>query len=81
MQSAFFFLRVLMAGHLMNTYKRLPVTFARGEGAYLFDTDGERYWMPFRVLRCAVSATRTLPSAKRFATFPAPAAHLQSVPD
>jgi acetylornithine aminotransferase len=32
-----------MAGHLMKTYKRLPVTFARGEGAYLFDTDGERY--------------------------------------
>jgi acetylornithine aminotransferase len=32
-----------MAEHLMNTYKRLPVTFARGEGAYLFDTDGQRY--------------------------------------
>ncbi len=32
-----------MAEHLMKTYKRLPVTFARGEGAYLFDTDGERY--------------------------------------
>jgi acetylornithine/N-succinyldiaminopimelate aminotransferase len=32
-----------MAEHLMNTYKRLPVTFARGEGAYLFDTAGERY--------------------------------------
>jgi acetylornithine/N-succinyldiaminopimelate aminotransferase len=22
----------------MNTYHRLPVTFARGEGAWLFDT-------------------------------------------
>jgi acetylornithine aminotransferase len=32
-----------MAEHLMNTYQPLPVTFARGEGAYLFDTDGERY--------------------------------------
>jgi acetylornithine aminotransferase len=32
-----------MAGHLMNTYKPLPVTFARGEGAYLFDTEGHRY--------------------------------------
>jgi acetylornithine/N-succinyldiaminopimelate aminotransferase len=32
-----------MAEHLMNTYKPLPVTFARGEGVYLFDTDGERY--------------------------------------
>jgi acetylornithine aminotransferase len=27
----------------MNTYKPLPVTFARGEGAYLFDTQGKRY--------------------------------------
>lgn len=32
-----------MAEHLMKTYKRLPVAFTRGEGAYLFDTDGERY--------------------------------------
>ncbi len=29
--------------HLMNTYARLPVAFERGEGAYLFDTDGKRY--------------------------------------
>ena len=28
---------------LMATYKRLPVTFARGEGAWLWDTDGRRY--------------------------------------
>jgi acetylornithine/N-succinyldiaminopimelate aminotransferase len=27
----------------MATYKRLPVTFARGEGAWLWDTDGKRY--------------------------------------
>ncbi|MCO6412138.1 MAG: aspartate aminotransferase family protein [Thiogranum sp.] len=27
----------------MNTYKPLPVSFERGEGAYLFDTKGERY--------------------------------------
>jgi acetylornithine aminotransferase len=32
-----------MAEHLMNTYKPLPVTFDRGEGAYLFDQDGNRY--------------------------------------
>ena len=32
-----------MAAHLMNTYKRLPVGFERGEGAYLFDKDGNRY--------------------------------------
>jgi len=32
-----------MAEHLMKTYKPLPVTFTHGEGAYLFDTRGERY--------------------------------------
>ena len=29
--------------HLMQTYGRLPVAFARGEGAWLEDTDGKRY--------------------------------------
>jgi len=28
---------------LMPTYARLPVTFARGEGAVLFDTEGKHY--------------------------------------
>jgi acetylornithine aminotransferase len=28
---------------LMATYKRLPVTFVRGEGAWLWDTNGRRY--------------------------------------
>ena len=28
---------------LMSTYARLPVSFERGEGAYLFDTNGEQY--------------------------------------
>lgn len=27
----------------MSTYKRLPVTFARGEGVWLWDTDGKQY--------------------------------------
>ncbi len=27
----------------MATYNRLPVTFARGEGSWLWDTDGKRY--------------------------------------
>ncbi|MDP1717928.1 MAG: aspartate aminotransferase family protein, partial [Burkholderiales bacterium] len=27
----------------MNTYKRLPVTFERGEGSWLWDTQGKRY--------------------------------------
>ena len=29
--------------HLMNTYARLPVAFARGEGSWVYDTDGKRY--------------------------------------
>lgn len=28
---------------VMNTYARFPVAFERGEGAYLFDTQGRRY--------------------------------------
>ncbi len=29
--------------HLMSTYNRLPVTFSRGEGARVWDTDGKEY--------------------------------------
>ena len=29
--------------NLMNTYKRLPVAFSRGDGAYLEDAEGKRY--------------------------------------
>lgn len=29
--------------HLMNTYKRLPVSFERGEGVWLWDKAGRRY--------------------------------------
>src|SRR5215469_5153625 len=32
-----------MNDFLMNTYHRLPVTFAKGEGALLFDTSGKKY--------------------------------------
>ena len=32
-----------MADHLMATYGRLPVAFTRGDGAWLWDTDGKRY--------------------------------------
>ncbi len=31
------------ARHLMNTYKRPPVVFARGRGCRLYDTDGREY--------------------------------------
>jgi len=29
--------------HVMNTYARLPVAFEKGEGAWLWDTEGKRY--------------------------------------
>jgi len=32
-----------MSDNLMQTYRRLPVAFARGQGAYLEDTNGKRY--------------------------------------
>ena len=32
-----------MTEHLMNTYARLPVALARGEGAWVWDEDGRRY--------------------------------------
>ncbi len=32
-----------MTDTLMSTYARLPVTFARGEGAWLWDTAGKKY--------------------------------------
>ncbi len=33
----------MTAAHLMNTYLPQPVAFARGEGAWLWDTQGKRY--------------------------------------
>ncbi|MCP4127046.1 MAG: acetylornithine transaminase [Gammaproteobacteria bacterium] len=32
-----------MSDHIMSTYKRLPVHFQHGEGAWLWDTDNRRY--------------------------------------
>lgn len=32
-----------MTDHLMNLYKRLPVAFERGEGVWLWDTQGNKY--------------------------------------
>lgn len=33
----------MSSSHLMNTYKRLPITFERGEGVWLYDKAGNRY--------------------------------------
>ena len=33
----------MTAAHLMKTYSPQPVAFARGEGAWLWDTGGRRY--------------------------------------
>lgn len=32
-----------MSTHIMNTYARLPVTFEKGSGAFLYDTNGKPY--------------------------------------
>jgi acetylornithine/N-succinyldiaminopimelate aminotransferase len=32
-----------MSQHLMNTYGRLPVTFVKGQGVWLWDDQGEKY--------------------------------------
>jgi len=32
-----------MNNYFMNTYHRLPVTFARGEGSWLYDINGKKY--------------------------------------
>lgn len=32
-----------MSDHLMTTYARLPVTFTRGEGSWLWDENGKKY--------------------------------------
>jgi acetylornithine aminotransferase len=33
----------MISDHLMSTYQRLPVTFERGEGAWLYDENNNRY--------------------------------------
>jgi len=40
---AFLFFMGNETGHLMATYNRLPVAFTRGEGATLWDTEGNAY--------------------------------------
>jgi acetylornithine aminotransferase/acetylornithine/N-succinyldiaminopimelate aminotransferase len=36
-------IRALESRHVLQTYRRLPVTFVRGEGVKLFDADGREY--------------------------------------
>jgi predicted acetylornithine/succinylornithine family transaminase len=36
-------IEALDAEHVMQTYGRLPVSFVRGEGTWLYDSDGKRY--------------------------------------
>jgi acetylornithine/N-succinyldiaminopimelate aminotransferase len=35
--------KALDSTHVLQTYRRAPVVFTRGEGVYLFDEDGRRY--------------------------------------
>jgi acetylornithine/N-succinyldiaminopimelate aminotransferase len=45
MMDCLFFFRTSsnMADYLMATYARLPVQFERGEGVWLWDTEGRQY--------------------------------------
>src|SRR3954464_4946782 len=36
-------IQALEAQHVLQTYKRLPVTFVRGQGVRLYDTEGREY--------------------------------------
>ena len=36
-------IQALDAQHVMQTYGRLPVAFVRGDGTYLYDSEGKRY--------------------------------------
>src|SRR6266581_5557937 len=37
-------IQALEARHVLQTYRRLPVTFVRGQGVRLYDTDGREYF-------------------------------------
>ena len=37
-------LKAKTMSHVMNTYARLPVAFERGEGVWLWDAAGKRYF-------------------------------------
>jgi len=50
-----------MSQSLMATYKRLDVTFSKGEGTWLWDKAGKRYLDAIPVSPCAVSDMHTLP--------------------
>ena len=66
----------------MNTYLRLPVTFARGEGVWLWDEEGKRYLDALRARLAAAdhlvqppADAETVPSAEdvEFVELPAEA--------
>src|SRR5581483_1167023 len=42
-----------MENHLAHTYNQLPVQFERGEGAYLYDTAGKKYFDAY----CGIAVT------------------------
>ncbi len=49
-----------MSSHLMNTYAPLDLAFVRGEGAWLWDEEGNRYLDAISGLAYAPWATPTL---------------------
>lgn len=42
-----------MENHLLHTYNQLPIQFERGEGSYLYDTTGKKYFDAY----CGIAVT------------------------
>ena len=58
-------LRALDEQYVMQTYKRLPVAFVKGDGVQLWDTEGRRY-LDFLSGIAVVSLGHSHPAVARF---------------
>ncbi len=63
-------LQALEERYLMQTYKRAPVEFVRGEGATLWDAEGRPTSTSSPGSRSARSGTATRPWSRRCASRP-----------
>ena len=67
---------------LMGTYRRLPVAFELGEGAWLQDTDGKRYLDALcGIAVCGLGHAHPRVAEALASQGRAPRAHLESLPD
>ena len=63
-------LSALDQAHVMGTYARQPAAFVRGEGATLYDADGEAYLDFLAGIAVCNTGTATRASSRRSATRP-----------